>query len=379
MQYYGYMGKVLYVDLTNGDIKEEALNPEFAGKYIGDFGLGARLIYDLIEPGIDSLSPENHIVIGAGPLCGTSYPGTSRCNLWTKFPLSNAIGQAGGGLDFAAWLKYAGYDELVITGRADNPVYLKVFDDDVEVCDATDLWGKDIHEATDEIWGKHGTDCSVMCMGQAGENLVKISFALIDKSSTIGRHGLGAVMGSKNLKLIIAGGKRKVRIHDRTRFSKMIDDMMVKIMNRPEREYHFKYGSFSATFDFMTRIAPRNYYREIITDPLFIRTMRDKFGPERHFERVKKARQACMSCPTACKNIDEIRHGEYKGQMIFASHPMFSPGTAFNFENLEEAMRCGHLLQKSLNCLLRRRCQGLLRKYPTGVALGMPWLTGFRV
>jgi aldehyde:ferredoxin oxidoreductase len=144
MQYYGYMGKILHVDLTSGDIREEDLDLDLARNYIGDLGIGARLIYNLIKPGIDPLSSENPIVIGAGPLCGTSYPGAAKCNVWTKLPLTNTVGHGVGSLSFAAGLKYAGYDELVITGRADKPVYLKVLDDDVEICDATGIWGKDI-------------------------------------------------------------------------------------------------------------------------------------------------------------------------------------------------------------------------------------------
>ena len=209
------MGKMLYVDLTTGDVREEELDPNMARRYIGAFGIGARLAYDLIKPGIDPLSPENYIIVGAGPFVGTSCPSASRCTAWTKFPLSNTIGPAGGSMTFGSGLKYAGYDELIITGRADKPVYLKVSDEGAEICDAGDLWGKDTYAATDELWKRHGTDHGVICIGQAGENLVNISLATVDKSATLGRHGFPVVMGSKNLKAIVAGGRGKVRVADR--------------------------------------------------------------------------------------------------------------------------------------------------------------------
>jgi len=343
MQYYGYMGKILYVDLTSGNIREEDLDLDLARKYIGDFGIGARLIYDLIKPGIDPLGPENPIVIGAGPLCGTSYPGTSRCTVWTKYPLTNTIGHGNGGQDFAAMLKYAGFDGLIITGRSDKPVYLKISDDNVEICDASDLWGRDIYEATDEIWKKHGTDCSVLCIGQASENLAKISMAFINKSSSVGRSGFGAVMGSKNLKLVITSGKKMVKVHDHKKFSRLSNQMLISVKNSPIRKPQHKLGHTEFFFDIWNRFATKNYYSELRSN---LDAAREKFGPKPYLQRIKKVRYSCISCSQACKSIDEIRQGEYKGLTIFSSHTMYTPGVAFDFDNFEESIRCAQLFQK---------------------------------
>ena len=121
MQYYGYMGKILNVNLTTREFKEDDLDLGLARKFIGDFGINAKLAYDLIKPGTDPLSPQNPIIIGASPLCGTPIPMSSRVSAWTKYPLTNTIGPGGGPMGFSSKLKYAGYDHLIITGRSDKP------------------------------------------------------------------------------------------------------------------------------------------------------------------------------------------------------------------------------------------------------------------
>lgn len=341
MQLGGYMGKMLYVDLTTGDIREEDLDPNIARRYIGGFGIGGRLAYDLIKPGIDALSPENYIIIGAGPLVGTSCPSASRDTAWTKFPMTNTIGPAGGSMGFGGQLKYAGYDELIITGRADKPVYLKITDESVELCDAGDLWGKNIFEATDEIWKRYGTDCSVLCIGQAGENLVKLSLAFIDKSGTLGRHGLSAVMGFKNLKLVVVGGKRKVGISDRARFTKLTNEIMTNIRNWPIRDEYVNVGHFEYDFNGLSRTMIRGYYSEV-PDPV---SDREKFGPEVHLQRLKKARLACPSCPIGCRYVDQVRQGEYKGTISFFAQAPYMLGVCFALRSLEDAFKVSHTCQ----------------------------------
>ena len=143
MPYYGYAGSILHVDLTKGTIRKESLPLDVAGRFLGGFGVNCWLAYELIKPGIDPLSPQNAIILGAGPLVGTNAPGTSRCICTTKFPLSGIVGSASGSMSFGSKLKYAGYDHLVVTGKAKQPVYLKVFDDGIEIRDAGHLWGKE--------------------------------------------------------------------------------------------------------------------------------------------------------------------------------------------------------------------------------------------
>ena len=336
------MGKMLHVDLTTGDIVEKDLNQNLAGKYIGAFGISAQLAYGLIEPGIDSLSPQNHIIIGAGPLVGTSCPSASRCDAWTKFPLTNTIGPGSGGVGFSSGLKHAGYDELIIKGQADKPVYLKVSDDGVEICDAGDLWGEDTFQATDEIWKRHGTDYGVVSIGQAGENLAKISLAIVDKSSTLGRHGLGAVMGSKNLKLIAASGKRKVQISDPVKFIELTDQVMTEVMNWPIRDEFVRTGHAEYDFEAVFRGQLKGYYSEACDDPV---AARERFGPKVYLQRIKKARLGCPSCPIACRDVGQVRQGEYEGLITFQPHPAHCEGIRLALQNFEEATNFAHIAQ----------------------------------
>ena len=199
MSVHGYCGRIAKVDLTTGEIKKSDLDLTMAKNFIGDFGVGLRLAYDMIKPGIKPLSPENVIIVGTSPISGTRFPVT-RSSVVTKYPQSGAIafGSASMGLDNR--LKRAGYDQLIITGKSPKPVYLKILEDDIELCDAQDLWGKDIFDTTDILKERYGKRCAVVAIGQAGENLVKGSIALINKLGTVGKGGLGAIMGYKNFK-----------------------------------------------------------------------------------------------------------------------------------------------------------------------------------
>ena len=336
MKMYGYMGKILYVELTTRTIKEEELNPLFALQWIGDWSIGAKLIYDLLKPGIEPLSPENVIIIGAGPLAGTIVPGSGRTHVWSKWPVTNTIGPGGGPMGFSARLKYAGYDELIITGRADKPVYLKICDDSVEILDASDLWGTDIFEATDKMWNRHGPMNGVLCIGPAGENLVKTSLALIDKSGTIGRFGLGSVMGSKKLKLIVAGGKKGVSISNPIKVMELSDQMMREVMAWPIREEYIDIGHGAYDFDFLFPIlGVTNYF----TEQMDVSAGKDIFGPEVYMKRVKKSRLACPSCPVACRDIQQIKQGEYKGLISYSHTFSFSYGVHLQIKNIEDHVR----------------------------------------
>ena len=231
--YYGYAGQILYVDLSTGSIRKEPLDLDMARKYIGGFGMNVRLAYDLIPLGADPLGPENAVIIGAGALGGTMAMGCSRIAAATKFPETGAIGCGNGSLSFAPRLKHAGYDHVVITGRSAKPVYLLITDDRVELCDAEGVWGKDLYDATDEIWERHGSEYSVIAIGQAGENLVKPSLTLIDKSATLGKGGLGAVMGSKGLKAVVVKGTGGIAVADPVRFMRLVEYYLERVRAYP--------------------------------------------------------------------------------------------------------------------------------------------------
>jgi len=293
MEMGGYAGNVLHVDLTKNEIEREPLDPELAKSFIGGLGVNVKFAYDLIKPGTDPLSPRNVIIIGAGPLVGTIAPGSSRVYAVAKFPINNTIGWAGGGgMSFGCMLKNAGYDHVIIKGRAAEPVFLKISDDDVKICDAEGLWGKETNKTADELWKKHGRQAGIISIGQAGENLVKFAMAYIDKTSTLGRGGFGAVMGSKNLKAIIARGTKGVRVSDSKRFMKLCDELFERIKKYPRLKEWQDFGLL-VSLPFLPK--------------------------ELYLEKLKKARICCTSCPIGDKDVIQIKEGEFKGLTAYTS------------------------------------------------------------
>ena len=290
---YGYMGAVLHVNLTTRHIEKRPLELEMAKQYIGGLGLNFRLGYDLIKPGIDPLSPENPILIGAGPLVGTIVPGSSRVYTLTKLPTSGGWGWGGGGgLEFGCMLKNAGYDHVIIEGQSEHPVYLKIFDDDVEICDARSLWGLGTGETVDALREKYPRPLGVAAIGPSGENQVKFSMAFIDKLGTLGRGGLAAVMGSKNLKAIVAKGTQDLKVADRKEFRKLFTGLYDRIRKYPGLKSAHKLGFLN----FMPAI------------------------PEEAYMKIKKARLACVGCPIGDKDLLQATEGRFKGLNMYTTN-----------------------------------------------------------
>lgn len=329
MRYYGYAGQILYVDLSTGESKSEPLDLELARKFIGGFGLSTKLAYDLIPPGIDPLAPENAIIFGAGALAGTMAPGSSRLVVSTKFPETNTVSYGNGSMTFAPRLKFAGYDQLVITGRAAKPVYLRISDNGVELCDASHLWGKDLCETTEELWRTHGTKSSVIAIGQSGENLVKISVALVDETASIGKGGLPAVMGSKNLKAIVVGGSRGIEVADPARFMKAINQTLERVREYPLRDDWIKVGINKVLTTFIQKGIECNDETEVYPR----QKANELYGFEVYLNKVKQGRMSCPSCPMGDKEILGVKEGNYKGLVSYAS--------GFTARNLDFGIHCG--------------------------------------
>ncbi len=310
MDYYGYVGTILHVNLTTGEIRKEPLDLELARNFIGGVGINHRLAYDLIKPRIDPLSPENPIIIGVGPLVGTFVPGTARVMGTTKFPLTGAIATAGGSMRFGCMLKWAGYDHIVITGKAKRPVYLKIIDDDVELCDAKDLWGKDISQTTEELWDRY-QGSGVIAIGQGGENLVKFALALVDKAATFGRGGLGAVMGSKNLKAMVARGAKEIRISDSSRLKQLVDSLFERARTYPLHKTLVDLGVMENWPNYAKQILHHKNFTEVYPEE----KSTELFGPT-VYKKIKTGRIACPSCFICDKDILEVKEGEYKGLVV---------------------------------------------------------------
>jgi len=307
MDYFGYAGKELYIDLTDGVIEEKPLNLDMAVKFLGGMGIQQRLLYDLLKPGTDPYSPENPIIIGSGPLTGTGAPGSPRVMGTTKYPETGAIGSAGGAMRFGFMLKFAGYDHIIITGKASKPVYIKIVNDDVEICDATHLWGKDIVETTENLWDVYG-DCGVIAMGQAGEHLGKLAQAACDLGSSLGRGGLAGIMGSKNLKALVASGTGSIKIADAERFKKARETLFEGAKRYAYHGDIVRYGIMQSWANYRVQFGYTKN-RTLVPDLKII----DKGIGFEAYKKLGKTAFGCPSCFIADKEIVEMHSGRFKG------------------------------------------------------------------
>ena len=206
----GYIGRMLFVDLSTGKINEETPDESLYRDFIGGYGVGARVLYSRQKGGIDPLGPENILGIVTGPLTGTPTPLGCRYAVVGKSPLTGGWGDANCGSDFGPHLKFAGYDGVFFNGISKKPVYLSIDNGKAELKDASHLWGKSTFETDDILAETYGKNAKIMSIGPAGEKLSLVACMITNKGSAAGRSGLGAVMGSKKLKAVVVKGEGKV-------------------------------------------------------------------------------------------------------------------------------------------------------------------------
>jgi aldehyde:ferredoxin oxidoreductase len=229
----GCIGKMLYVDLSTGDIEEETPGEELYRDFLGGYGIGARIIFSRQEPGVDPLGPSNTLGFVTGILTGTPALFGSRYTVVAKSPLTGTWGDANSGGDFGPHLKFAGYDAVFFTGIAEKPVYLFLQDGKAELRDAKDIWGKDTNQTEDMLKAKHGRDTRVACIGPAGEQLSLISGVITNKARAAARSGLGAVMGAKKLKAIAVKGTMQVPLADVEKVEQLRRKYLPKVKDHP--------------------------------------------------------------------------------------------------------------------------------------------------
>jgi aldehyde:ferredoxin oxidoreductase len=206
----GYCGKFLRINLATGKITREPLDLELARKFIGGRGLGTYFIDKEVDPAVDPLSPENKLIFAAGPLTGSQAPAAGRYMVVTKSPLSGTIASSNSGGFFGPELKRTGWDFVIVEGKAAKPCYISIKDEDVKIEDAACCWGKLVSETTDMLIDKTDPKAHVAAIGPAGEKLSLLAGIMNDKFRAAGRSGVGAVMGSKNLKAVVVRGTGKV-------------------------------------------------------------------------------------------------------------------------------------------------------------------------
>lgn len=234
------MRKLLRVNLSNKVIKEEKIPDQICLEYVGGRGFGARYLYDEVPPGTEPLSPSNKLIFSTGPLAGTSAQCLSKWLVATKSPLTRSYTRSYGGGDFGAWLKWSGFELMIIEGKADKPSYIHIKDDKCEIKDASALWEKKVGETQDLLKKEYGTKARIICVGPAAENKVLYA-AIFTGHRAAGRGGVGTVMASKNLKAIVIEATRKDDIVNPQKFKelvkKQVEESKEKIGYGPFKDY----------------------------------------------------------------------------------------------------------------------------------------------
>lgn len=293
-----YAGKVLRVNLSTGKVSTEDLNMEIAKKYLGGRGLGSKMLFDEVDPKVDALSSENKLIVITGPLTGTAVPTGGRYMVVTKSPLTGAIACSNSGGHWGPEFKNCGYDALIVEGKADKPVYLSIVGKQVEIKDAAHVWGKLVEESTDILMQEAPEKSRVLAIGPAGEKLSRLAAVINDKDRAAGRSGVGAVMGSKNLKAIVVKGDTKVQVTDAAKL-KDINSQCLKMLkeNGVTGQGLPAYGTaILVNIVNEAGVHPTNNWQL----SQFDKDKADKISGESMAEDYLIKKNPCYRCPIAC-------------------------------------------------------------------------------
>lgn len=331
---YGYNGKVLRINLKEKTYKAEILDLAKAKKFIGARGLGVKTLFDEVDPKIDPLSPENKFIVATGPLTGAPVPTSGRFMVITKSPLTGTIAFANSGGKWGAELKAAGWDMIIVEDKADSPVYIEIVDDKVEFKDASNLWGKVVLETTEELQAVSVKKSKVLCIGPAGENLSLMAAVMNDIDRAAGRGGVGAVMGSKNLKAIVVKGSGKVKLFDEEKTKKVSLEKVKILMNDPVAGKGLPdYGSaILVNIINENGVHPVRNFQESYTDKA------DMISGETLTKDHLVRKNPCYRCPIACGRWVKLKDGRECGGPEYETIWCFgSDCDSYDYDAINEA------------------------------------------
>jgi aldehyde:ferredoxin oxidoreductase len=331
---------ILHVNLSDKSIRREPLPPELYKQYLGGRGLGVKLLYDNLAPGIDALSPDNLLVFAVGPSTATRVPTAGRFVVITKSPTTGTVFDSHAGGYFGAQLRRAGFAAVVFHGKSDSPVYLWINNDDVEIRDASKIWGKDVYDTTDALLEETDPKAQVACIGPAGENLGLMAAIMTDKHRAAGRGGVGAVMGSKNLKAIVAKGTGEVGVHDQERLNTAVERSRRLIKKNAVTNKSLPVYGTPVLVSVANELGmlPTNNFQE--------GTFNDAEGVsgEKLLERFSAGTYNCHGCPIGCGRVSQIQ-GRKVGGPEYES--LWALGPQCGINDLEWITiandRCNHL------------------------------------
>ncbi|MEF8836806.1 MAG: aldehyde ferredoxin oxidoreductase family protein [Candidatus Bipolaricaulota bacterium] len=300
-----WMGKNLTIDLSEKKVEVEQTRDDMSSRFLGGRGFGTKILFDALGPGVDPLSPGNMVVIAVGPLTGGPAPTPGRFSASTKSPLTGTITDSNCGGDWGPAFKRTGHDYAVLEGKSSEPTYLTIFDGEVELHDAKDLWGKKTSEVTETLQDRHGDKAKVLTIGPAGENEVRFATAMTGHSA-LGRGGLGAVLGSKNVKAVVVKGGEKIDYEDKDRLKFVNKEASRNINQSPITSRAYPQFGTAVLMNVINEagMLPKNNYRnsEILDEV-------DEVSGEAISEKILDGQTGCWGCMIRCKrdtSLDDL-------------------------------------------------------------------------
>ena len=327
---------LLYVSLSDKTVTRKPIPDDLYREYLGGRGLGVKLLYDNLAPGTDPLSPENMLIFAVGPSTATSVPTSGRFVVITKSPATGTIFDSHAGGYFGAQLRKAGYAAVIITGASDSPVYLWINDDEVEIRDASKVWGKNTDVATDELIKETDEKAQVACIGPAGENMINLAAIITDKHRAAGRGGVGAVMGSKKLKALVAKGTKSIGVHDKERLRVAVERSRRLIKKNGVTDKSLPvYGTpvLVSVVNELGMLPTHNFQEGTFNDA-------DGVSGEKLLERLSRKNYHCHGCPIGCGRMSHAR-GKDVGGPEFES--IWSLGPECGINDLEWIAYANHM------------------------------------
>lgn len=373
---HGWSGTIVRVNLSTGAITKEATNLKDAALFLGARGLGVKIFTDEVDPKVDPLSPDNKIVFAPGPFSGTFAPSGGRYHVVTKSPLTGAIAGSNSGGSFGAELHYAGYDALILEGKAEKPSYLWIKDDHLEIRDASHIWGKWVPDTTDLLRLETDPDAKVACIGPAGEKQGLMAAIMNEMHRAAGRSGVGAVMGSKNLKAVVVVGTKAIKVADPQAFETAVMKGRKGIKEHPVGGTGLKAYGTDVLVNILNEIGSlptRNFQ-----DGYF--PTADKVGGESLSAKVLVRPKGCFSCVISCGRVTKVTNPKYKSEGEGPEYEAaWSMGPDCGVDNLEAVTKSNILCNElgldpisvgaTIACAMDLYQAGIISQKDTGIDL----------
>lgn len=310
----GYTGKLLRINLSNRESHIEDIPEQLMKNFLGGRGLAARYLYSELNAGVEPLGPDNKLLFMMGPLGATAAMAVSRMAIVSKSPLTGCIAKSIVGGNFGAFLKFAGFDGIIVEGKAEKPTYVHIDMDKVHILDADEIWGLDTEETQTRLRQQHGASTKVVCIGPAGEKLVRYATILSDRRCA-GRTGLGAVMGVKKLKAITVNSVGPLSVHDPQQFKRLAKEQVKNLKVSPRRIQMTNFGTSYMTLGFEKMgLFPVHNFQEGHLEGI------ERLGEE-EFAKIKVKNSGCYGCMTRCGQERQVTEGPYVG--AFSEGPDF--------------------------------------------------------